>query len=163
VEFLAAPVLQDRHHLARDAVFFVALLATALALGGALAHLFELPNKIGLPGNEYFTVQQIYTGWWQLAYVLAVQLVSIIVLGIFYWSQPKTFWAVIVALLSLVAAQVVFWTYTYPANVATDNWTDRPENWEILRRQWEYSHAAGALFQLLSFCALLVALLRRGA
>jgi hypothetical protein len=32
-----------------EVLFFVAMLSSAMALGGALAHLFELPNKIGLP------------------------------------------------------------------------------------------------------------------
>jgi hypothetical protein len=34
--------------LARTAAFFAALLATLFALGGALAHAFELVNKIGM-------------------------------------------------------------------------------------------------------------------
>jgi hypothetical protein len=38
--------------------FFVALLASALVLGPALAHLFELPNKIGLSRDDYFIVQK---------------------------------------------------------------------------------------------------------
>jgi hypothetical protein len=43
-------------------VFFVVLLASALVLGPALAHLLELPNKIGLPREEYFIVQKAYRG-----------------------------------------------------------------------------------------------------
>jgi hypothetical protein len=65
--------------------------------------------------------------------------------------------AACVALACLAAAQVIFWTYTFPANVATQNWTSVPANWEDLRRQWEYSHAAGAIFQMLAMCALIVA------
>jgi Domain of unknown function (DUF1772) len=149
------------HSYLRDIAFSIALLATGLALGGALAHLFELPNKIGLPGNEYFIVQKIYLGWWQLAYVLVIQLIAIIALAFLYRNQPPTFWAVIVALLGLIGAQVVFWLYTQPANAATGNWMTQPDNWEVLRHQWEYSHAVGALFQLLAFCALLVAVLAR--
>ena len=42
--------------------FFVALLASALVLGPALAHVLELPNKIGLPRDEYFIVQKTYRG-----------------------------------------------------------------------------------------------------
>ena len=38
-----------RNPMTYEIVFFLALLATALALGGALAHALELPNKIGLP------------------------------------------------------------------------------------------------------------------
>jgi hypothetical protein len=33
-----------KHSLACDVVFFITLLATALALGGARAHAFELPD-----------------------------------------------------------------------------------------------------------------------
>jgi len=37
-------------------------MATAIALGPALARLFELPNKINLSKDDYFTVQPIYAG-----------------------------------------------------------------------------------------------------
>lgn len=40
----------------RDIAFFVALLATALALGAELAHALELPNKIGMSREHYFIV-----------------------------------------------------------------------------------------------------------
>lgn len=46
--------------------------------------------------------------------------------------------------------------------VATDNWTDIPANWEVLRRSWEYSHAVGAMFQVLAMSSLIIAALARG-
>jgi hypothetical protein len=36
----------------------------------------------------------------------------------------------------------------------------RPENWETLRQQWEYSHAVNAGVMLLAFCAATLAALR---
>jgi hypothetical protein len=60
-----------KRSLARNAAFFAALLATSFALGGALAHAIELANKIGMTREEYFTVQQVYSGCDRLAYVLA--------------------------------------------------------------------------------------------
>jgi hypothetical protein len=36
-----------------------------------------------------------------------------------------------------------------------------PNNWERLRRQWEYSHAAGAAFQLVGICLLTFAVVSR--
>lgn len=42
---------------------FLSLLFAALALAPALAHLLELPNKIGLPRDAYLIVQHIYYGW----------------------------------------------------------------------------------------------------
>jgi hypothetical protein len=140
-------------------VFFVAMLATAVALGGALAHVFELPNKIDLPRDEYFIVQKIYRGWNQLAYVLLVQLVSMIALAVLSRRAAYVLWPVVVAILGLLSAQAVFWLYTYPANAATGNWTAIPDNWETLRKQWEYSHALGAAFQLLAMSALILAAL----
>jgi hypothetical protein len=55
-----------------DVIFFVALMATALALGAALAHAYALPNKIVLPDNEYFIAQKAYRGWNRLGFLLAV-------------------------------------------------------------------------------------------
>ncbi|HEY5862163.1 MAG TPA: hypothetical protein VIX61_03675 [Casimicrobiaceae bacterium] len=43
----------------------------------------------------------------------------------------------------------------------SQDWTTQPANWEALRRQWEYSHAVGALFQLLSMIALASAAMAR--
>ncbi len=66
------------------------------------------------------------------------------------------------AVACLAAAQAIFWTYTYPANAATENWTTIPPNWEALRRQWEFSHAAGAGLQLLAMSFLIIAALESG-
>lgn len=51
----------------RQCRLFVALLASTLALGPALAHLFALPNKIDLSRDEYFIAQKAYRGWNQFA------------------------------------------------------------------------------------------------
>ena len=147
---------------ARDIAFFVALMATALALGAALAHALELPNKISMSREAYFTVQQIYAGWNRLAFLLAIELTGMLALLVIYWREPAVMRPVAVALACLVAAQVIFWVWTFPANVATENWTMQPENWEQLRAEWEYSHLAGAVFQTGAMAALVVAVLRRG-
>src|SRR5688500_3068553 len=49
--------------MAVKTVHFLAVVFTALALVPGGAHLFELPNKIDLDQNAYFTVQAIYRGW----------------------------------------------------------------------------------------------------
>src|SRR5690349_8890295 len=124
-----------------NVALFVALLSTAVALGSALAHLFELPNKIGLAKADYFTVQQIYRGWNLLAFVLLVEVVSMIAVMLYARSDRSMRIAALVALACVVGAQVLFWSFTYPANIATANWTAQPENWVELRNQWEFSHA----------------------
>jgi hypothetical protein len=147
--------------LANDVTLFVALLTTALALGGALAHALELPNKMAMTRDDYFVAQQIYRGWNQLAYLLAVQLTALIAVTVRFWNRPRVVWPTLAAIGGLVAAQLVFWVWTFPTNAATDSWTLVPDNWQTLRAQWEYSHLAGAACQLFAMGALIVAALAR--
>lgn len=143
----------------RTTVFVIAFMATLLAVGAALAHALELPRKMGLSKDSYFTVQQIYAGWDKLALVLLVQLIAFLVLAWLVRSSPPTLTAIAVAIVCLVAAQIVFWTWTFPANKATDYWTTIPENWQAQRHNWEYSHLAGAVFQFIGAVALMSAAL----
>jgi hypothetical protein len=136
-------------------------MATSLALGAALAHAYALPNKIGLDRDAYLTVQGIYQGWNRLALVLLAQLIGILGVAILWRRQPHVLWPALTALVCLISAQVVFWVWTAPANAATDNWTRLPEHWELLRRDWEFSHLAGAGFQLLAMAGLIVAAIGR--
>jgi hypothetical protein len=144
-----------------DVALFVALFATALALGPAMAHLLELPNKIDLPRAEYFIVQKAYRGWSLLGWLLAIELLAMASVAILARRASRVLWPTLVAIGCLLAAQAVFWLFTYPANVATSNWTLQPDNWETLLRQWEYSHAAGALLQMMAMASLITAALAR--
>lgn len=145
---------------AKSIAWFTALLATALAMGAALAHAFALPNKIGMNEADYFAAQQAYRGWSQLAFLLLVEAAGMLALLVLYWkSRLRT--ALLIALGALIASQIVFWAFTFPANIATDNWTNSPGNWAQLRAMWEYSHLAGALFQVCAMIALIVAVLSR--
>lgn len=140
---------------------FIALMLTALALVPAGAHLFALPNKIGLAQEPYFIVQGIYRGWSLFGFVLIPALLANAALA-FLTRERAVRGLVLNAALLLAANLAIFFTWTYPANQATANWTVAPGNWDALRLQWEYSHAANAV---LTFCALvavaLAALLRR--
>jgi hypothetical protein len=61
---------------------FLSLFFTALALAPAMAHLLELPNKIGLPRDAYLIVQQIYRGWALLGVIVISALVFTLVLSV---------------------------------------------------------------------------------
>ena len=140
---------------------FSSLLFAALALAPAMAHLLELPNKIGLSKDHYLVVQQIYRGWALLGIVVFGALLSTLVLTVMSRRQ-KAFTPALVGFLCIVGTQIVFWTFTFPANQETMNWTVLPERWEALRTQWEYSHAASALLNLTGFIAVVLAVLRGG-
>jgi len=143
------------------AAYFCSLLFVGLALGPALAHLFELPNKIGLSAADYLRVQQNYRGWALLGVIVVAELLSTGTLAYALRRHRRAFGLAVVAFLCVVGAQVDFWAFTYPANAATDQWQMLPANWQDLRTQWEYSHAAGAVLNLVAFVVLIVAVLRR--
>jgi uncharacterized membrane protein YeiB len=86
-------------------------------------------------------------------------LVAAFVLAVMSRREPGGLIWVIVALVCMAAALVVFFTFTYPANRQTSNWTVLPANWQALRRQWEYSHAAGAGLYLVAFASLVLSIL----
>jgi hypothetical protein len=145
--------------MAFDVVRFVSILCCGLALAPAAAHLLELPNKIDLSRGEYLVVQQIYRGWALLGIVVLSALASTLALTVLVRHQRKAFVWALIALLAIVGTQIVFWTLTFPANQATDNWTVLPENWMELRRQWEYSHATSAGLNLIALVAAIIAVL----
>ena len=138
---------------------FVSLLFTALALCAAMAHLYELPNKMKLPAEHYLIVQQIYRGWSLLGIVVIAAFVSILIVAIMIRHQGKAFILTLVALLCVATTQVIFWIFTYPVNQQTKNWTVLPANWPELRNQWEYSHAASAGLDLVALCTLILSVL----
>jgi hypothetical protein len=145
---------------AATAARFLSLLFCALALAPALAHLLELPSKIGLPRDEYFVVQQIYRGWWMLGIVVFGALLSTLALTIVVRKRPGELGPALTAFLCIVATQAIFWTFTFPANQQTANWTLLPDNWQELRMRWEYSHAASAMLNLVALIAVIVAVLK---
>ena len=150
-----------RYSSGYDFLFFITILATLTSLAPALTHLIELPHKLSLPRDAYFTVQQLYAGWNLFGIAILVQLISLVLLA---WRSAREYYVfrpVVAALVLLVIAQVLFWLFTFPANEVTQNWTLIPEDWEGLRRQWEYSHAGGAFCQLAGLFCLISALFAR--
>jgi hypothetical protein len=145
---------------AATAARFLSLLFCALTLAPALAHLLELPNKIGLPRDEYLVVQQIYRGWWMLGIVVFGALLSTLALTIVVRKRPGELGPALSAFLSIVATQAIFWTFTFPANQQTANWTQLPDHWQELRMHWEYSHAASAMLDLVALIAVIIAVLK---
>lgn len=129
-----------------------AVLLTALALVPSAAHLFALPNKIGLPEQQYLVVQGIYRGWALFGIVLISAVLVNLGLGLALWRRGHRAWPAIVAGLHVALTLAIFFRWTYPANQATANWTGMPANWRQLRAAWEYSHAANAVLTFSALC-----------
>jgi hypothetical protein len=145
--------------MALRVVQFLALVLTALALIPAGAHLFALPNKIGLAQEQYFIAQNIYRGWALFGAVLLGSLIANLLLAVMLRGRAAPFVFAVVAFLCMAATLAVFFIWIYPANQATDNWTTIPENWAQLRLQREYSRAGNALVTFVAFCAVTLSVL----
>lgn len=131
---------------------FAALVIAALALVPSAAHLAALPNKIGLPQADYFTVQGIYRRWAMLGLLWPASVILNGLLAYLVRAQQGPLWLAIGAASCFVVMLAIFLIWTFPANQATENWTSVPGNWETLRRQWEYSHAVNAGIVFVAFC-----------
>lgn len=140
-------------------VEFLAILLMAFVLVPAGAHFFELPGKIGLDRNAYFAVQQLYSGWTLFGIVLLGALLMNVALAVLLRGDRMAFMFAVGAAVALVLNIAIFFGWTFPANQATANWTRPTEDWERLRRNWEYSHAVNALVTLLGFMSATLAAL----
>src|SRR5262245_40333965 len=141
-------------------LYYISLLLVALALAPGVAHVLELPNKIGLPAQEYLTVQQIYRGWAWLGVLLIAALACTFTLAIKARPVQAAHRLAWFAFSCLAAQLGVFFALTYPVNRATENWNFLPSGWEALRLRWEYSHAASAALVFVALVALLASLLK---
>ena len=112
--------------MALKTVQFLALVLTALALVPAGAHLFTLPNKIDLAQEQYFIVQNIYRGWALFGIVWIGALLANFALAVMLRGRGRPFILALIAGLCVVVMFAIFFTWTYPANQATDNWTTIP-------------------------------------
>lgn len=141
-------------------LFTIAVMAVILIPSGA--HLFELPAKIGMGREAYFTAQGIYAGWALFGVPIVAAFFANGALAVLERRRDPAAarWAGVSALLVLVSL-AVFYVWIFPANQETANWVRQTENWEALRHQWEWAHAANALVVFGAFLATCRAVVRR--
>jgi hypothetical protein len=138
-------------------VRLLSIILVGICLIPAGAHLFELPNKIGLPPAEYMIVQRVYAGWAFFGIPILAALLVTALHTAMVQANPTAFRFSLAAFICLALAQAIFWTFTYPMNVASSNWMVMPENFEAARRRWEYSHAVNAVLTFVAFVTITLA------
>jgi hypothetical protein len=121
------------------------------------AHALELINKMAMSAGEYLIAQRSYRGWAFAGIFVVAALLFTGGLSLALRGDAPSFGPALFAFACLVATQLVFWLFTYPMNVRTRNWTEVPKDFEAVRRQWEYSHAAAAVLNLLAFVGVILA------
>jgi hypothetical protein len=151
----------DDGSLAVTIVRFLAVVITGLALIAPGAHVFELFRKMALSEQQYYVVQDIYRGWWVVGLLLPAALIANVALAVAVRADLTARGLATAAAALILLNLVVFAIWTRPVNFITDDWTVRLADWEALRRQWEYSHAANAGITLTAFCASTLAALHR--
>ena len=147
--------------MALQLIQFLAIILTALALVPSGAHLAALPNKIAMAQAAYFVSQQIYAGWALFGIVLFGALVANLAHTIVLRRRGRSFGYALASFLFIAANLVICFVCTFPTNQATNNWTVATKNWNELRSQWEYSHAANAMVTFAALVCVVIAVLRQ--
>jgi nitrate/nitrite transporter NarK len=149
----------EKNAMLLKSVRLITIVMVALCLVPAGAHFFELANKVSLSPAEYMTVQKIYAGWSFFGIPIITALMLTLIHTFMVRNNRTVFKLSLSAALCLAATQVIFWMFTYPINVASNNWTVTPEAFEAARRQWEYSHAVNAPLTFGAFVAITLSVL----
>jgi hypothetical protein len=142
----------------KNLIRFLTVVFAMITLSALLAHLFALSGKINLSREDYQTVQGIYRGWALIGIVETGAILLTFIWMVMDRGKKRAFPFLLTALICFVISYIVFFVFTFPANNATANWTTLLENWQILRHQWEYSHACRAILNFIGFCALILVL-----
>ena len=154
----------------------VTILVVAVAMALSLAHALELPGKMRLSKEAYYTVQPIYyPGFTCAGFAEPAGIVLTILLLFMTPSGTAEFWLTLVALAGLSGVSVVYWLITHPINkfwlegqklsLAGSSFFSfragpdkaRPPTWTELCDRWEYSHVARAVLAFASFTVLIIA------
>jgi hypothetical protein len=139
---------------------FITIFFEVITLSALLTHLLELPGKINLSKENYQVVQGIYRGWsWLGIFEIGAIFLTLI------WTladsrKKRIFPFLLTALLCFIISITIFFIFTFPANNTTVNWTQLPGDWQLLQKNWEYSHAVRAVLNLVGFSFLIVTLLK---
>ena len=76
------------------------------------------------------TTQKIYAGWAFFGVAIITAIIFTLTHTLMVRGERAAFFLSLTALLCLGATQVIFWTFIYPMNVATNNWTVTSQHFE---------------------------------
>jgi hypothetical protein len=127
------------------------LMCLGIILMPAGAHMFELSNKLALAPADYMITQRIYAGWAWFGVPIFLSLALLAIHAVLVQSNKTAMWLSLVSVVLIAITQTIFWSYTFPMNELTQNWTVTPTDVDQARKQWEYSHAVNAIITFGAF------------
>jgi hypothetical protein len=145
---------------------FITIIFVALSMGMAFSHALELPAKMQYDATLYVKLQNtLYAAFGPPnigPYIEVGAIVAAIVLLFLVRKHRPAFPLTLIATVCLLLAfPITFFLFIEPVNVVFRNATPAsvPVDWMRLREQWEYSHAARFVLQLMALSALLLSVL----
>jgi hypothetical protein len=159
----------------------VSVFLVSLAMALALAHALELPGKLRLDKNAYWTVQSIYYPGFTIGggFGEGGGITAVLILLLLTPARSHAFPWTLIALIALLAMHLAYWVFTHPVNkfwlkerklegfsggffhldpLKRSSLADSGENdWTRARNRWEYSHVIRAVLGTISLVSLVVA------
>jgi hypothetical protein len=141
----------------------ITIMFTALSMGMALCHLLEMPAKMTYEGALWLTLlHTLYGAFGTIgAFIEVGAVVTAVLLAFLVRQRRSAFGWTLLGALCLVAAHVAWWVWVAPVNATMAPLTPEtlPADWMGLRDQWEYTHAARAVLQIIALGALVFSIL----
>ena len=158
-----------------EIVLMTAAFLAAVVMGQALAHALEMPGKMRLTRDQYYTVQTIYYPGFTIGGIaepLAILAAAAALL--LAPAESEILWLIAGALAALVLTQLLFWLVVQPVNRqwlgsvklsgAAEHFFRTGEagglsgDWTRLRDRWEKGHAARSVTSAAALLLLLLAM-----
>jgi hypothetical protein len=136
----------------------VTILLVALSMATAFCHLLEMPAKLKVDGALWLKLlQTLYPPAFGTVGAAAEvgALVMVVCLVFLVRNRRSAFGWTLLAAICMVVTHAAFWVLVSPVNATMVPLTPDtlPPDWMRLRNQWEYTHAARAILQVVSLGA----------
>lgn len=141
---------------------FLTILLVSLSMAMAFCHLLQLPPRMSYDGAQWVTTQSLYQLFGTVGALIEVgALFLATVLSLAVWHRRPAFQWTLAGTICLLIAHGAWWMFIAPVNAEIANWTPdaMPADWMWWRSQWEYTHAARAILEILGLSALVLSVL----
>ncbi len=143
---------------------FITIILAALTMGAAYCHVLELPAKMVYDETLYTRLNtSLYWGFGHFGGFIEAATVFLAapMLSFLVRKRRPAFQWTLAGTICIALAFIVFLVFTEPMNREIFQWSAEsvPADWTRVRNQWEYSHAARFVLQLIGLCALQISLL----